>query len=133
MRVEDVPALVERGLTCYESSWLPTYILTEMKSEYAEMVFSQKIEAADILIEAAKQLKKPEAAKSAVDQLGDRAPSHAANQSAFWAAKENSPNSQGTAWTQSSFIAQQSRLGPKVSNQASATNCSRAKCGSGRN
>ena len=87
MRLEEVPPLVERGLKPNEYAWVPDRSSDEMISESAEFEFSRKIEAADILVAAARQQQKPEIAKAAIDRLGDRPPIQAEHQSAYWAAK----------------------------------------------
>lgn len=88
--VDEVPTLIEEGWKSYREGpgrFTSDRQAEEMGTMRARTDLFMKTEAAQILLDAAKQLKKPEIAKAAVGALADAKPDKPYAQSSLWAVK----------------------------------------------
>jgi thiol-disulfide isomerase/thioredoxin len=91
IRLEEVPALVSQSLGPRDEFWvgdgLTDEVREQVKTGLEERARSGDLKAAEILVEAARQLNRPEVAKAARELLGDRPPAEVDNRIAFWTVK----------------------------------------------
>jgi len=97
IRVAEVPALITEGQerTAQYGTSYSDRETQEMNSEFTEQILSLQLDAANVLIDAARELNRPELAVSATAQLANAAPKKAVNQSKLLAGKANYAELQG--------------------------------------
>jgi len=97
IRVAEVPVLIKEGQerTAQYGTSYSDRETQEVDSEFTEQILSLQLDAANILIDAARELNRPELAASAIAQLANAAPKRAENQSKLLAGKANYAELQG--------------------------------------
>lgn len=92
INVNQVPMLVDSGLRTYGEGmgsfrWHSDREIPDEHARRAEQKLAMNTEGAEILLEAAQQLKKPEIARSAVEALADAIPAKPDAQARLWCVK----------------------------------------------